>query len=377
MFGPLNFREFRKENLENSQETGCPLCDDLFNLKICFDIFLKHLFEVHNLVIEDVQNIYNLEKYLKYWKDKFKTNPIENIVPSISVDINNKYFLLSSLLKDDKKLRHSLELERVLSAQEFERNDTSFSKECLFCKFYHHGCRAVYLQHLSEQHNLQLGNPQNLVFIDELITEIENKLNNLQCIYCEKIFPDRHVLKEHMRKKIHKRVNRQNASYNKFYIVNYLENDPTLRIVRDDDVTIDKDENLDSEYSDWLESESSINCLFCAKSESQMDLLIAHMQLDHGFKFLLNLNFYQRIKLVNYIRKKLHEKCCHFCDTAFKTISEVFNHLEKENHCKIPDIQKFDQPEFYFPTYENDALLYFIEDTSTLCGGEETEEDIK
>lgn len=81
------------------------------------------------------------------------------------------------------------------------------------------------MEHLSKQHNLQLGNPQNLVFIEKLVNEIDEKLNNLQCIYCEKTFPQRNILKEHMRKKLHKRINPENKSYDTFYIVNYLEED--------------------------------------------------------------------------------------------------------------------------------------------------------
>lgn len=46
---------------------------------------------------------------------------------------------------------------------------------------------------------------------------------SLICIYCEKTFKDRSVLKEHMRKKFHKCVNPNNKIYDKFYIINYLE----------------------------------------------------------------------------------------------------------------------------------------------------------
>lgn len=134
-----------------------------------------------------------------------------------------KYFLLSTLIKEDSKLRHELRLERVLKVQEFERTDCSYMKPCLFCRLNFEGKRQDYLKHLSEQHNLQLGNPQNLVFISELVDFIEDKLNKLVCIYCEKVFPERTVLKEHMRKKLHKRINPLNKCYDKYYIVNYLE----------------------------------------------------------------------------------------------------------------------------------------------------------
>lgn len=62
MFGPLEFDRVQNDPPEDEVETPCLLCDDSFNLKIGFHIFLKHLFEVHRLVIEDVQNIANLHR---------------------------------------------------------------------------------------------------------------------------------------------------------------------------------------------------------------------------------------------------------------------------------------------------------------------------
>lgn len=87
------------------------------------------------------------------------------------------------------------------------------------------GTRQGLLRHLSHQHNLQLGNPQNLVFIEKLVNKIEEKLSDLQCIYCEKIFSTRNILKEHMRKKLHKRINPENKLYDEYFIINYLEED--------------------------------------------------------------------------------------------------------------------------------------------------------
>lgn len=45
---------------------------------------------------------------------------------------------------------------------------------------------------------------------------------SLKCLYCERTFKDRHVLKEHMRKKQHKKVNPKNKAYDRFYVINYL-----------------------------------------------------------------------------------------------------------------------------------------------------------
>lgn len=137
--------------------------------------------------------------------------------------VNSKYYLLSTLIKADLELRHNLQLDYVLKVQEFERTDTSFMRLCLFCRLNFEGKRRDYLKHLSEQHNLQFGSSDNLVFVEELLDVIEEKFNNLICIYCEKVFPEKMVLKEHMRKKLHKRINPRNKCYDKYFIVNYLE----------------------------------------------------------------------------------------------------------------------------------------------------------
>ena len=57
-----------------------------------------------------------------------------------------------------------------------EREDNNFTKGCLFCRLQITGTRADYITHLATKHNLQLGRPQNLVFIDKLIDKIEGKL---------------------------------------------------------------------------------------------------------------------------------------------------------------------------------------------------------
>lgn len=45
---------------------------------------------------------------------------------------------------------------------------------------------------------------------------------SLQCLYCEKTFRDKTTLKDHMRKKAHRRINSNNREYDRFYIINYL-----------------------------------------------------------------------------------------------------------------------------------------------------------
>ena len=72
-------------------------------------------------------------------------------------------------------------------------------------------------------HNFNVGQPENLVFVSEFLDLVEEKLESLVCLYCEKFFKSREVLKEHMRKKMHKKLNPKNKSWDRFYLVNYLE----------------------------------------------------------------------------------------------------------------------------------------------------------
>lgn len=60
---------------------------------------------------------------------------MDEIIPSVSLDsTSRKYYIISSLLKDDKELRHKLRLNFVLKLQEFERIDNKYLKSCFYCK---------------------------------------------------------------------------------------------------------------------------------------------------------------------------------------------------------------------------------------------------
>ena len=77
---------------------------------------------------------------------------------------------------------------------------------------------------------------------------------SLQCLYCEKTFKDMPTLKEHMRKKQHKRVNPGNHVYDKYYMVNYLELGKTWEQVlcEDDEEESGGEEEEEGEWMDVL-----------------------------------------------------------------------------------------------------------------------------
>ncbi|KAK3102972.1 hypothetical protein FSP39_015396 [Pinctada imbricata] len=233
--------------------------------------------------------------------------------------------------------------------------------------------KSVYFDHLSQDHSFNIGHPDNLVYTDELLDKLQSKLDNLQCLYCEKTFKDRTVLKEHMRKKQHKRINPKNRSYDKYYVINYLEMGKNWEVIQSEhDIAYDTEGNTDTEdeWEGWEESGSQAVCLFCEFASGNAERLNSHMQELHDLdlkeiKLRMNLNFYQQVKLVNYIRRQVHLGICMGCGETFGGKSELVDHMHQLGHItEIPDISVWDQPQYFFPTYENDNLLCQLDDTA-------------
>ncbi|XP_075229311.1 zinc finger protein 277 isoform X2 [Lycorma delicatula] len=382
MFGPLSFPSVKEESYNfvlsdaNIKSSSCLLCEEEFVLFKQRNLFLQHLLFKHNLVIRDVIKIACLNAYVEYWKIRLKSVKLQEIcvqsitsdsfddLPSLNIgdfdiiDFNNlarnKIFVLSDDIPEDKELRNNLQTKRldlVLEQQRKEREINNYCRECLFCHTEISGTTTDYLNHLSGKHNLLLGKPQNLVFVDQLINTIESKLENLKCLYCEKIFKDRNVLKEHMRKKLHKRINPKNTEYDRFYIVNYLEmgkNWKSFERIKEND-SPDSD-GSDSDWSDWREEiQIQIVCLFCKNNSFTWEDTLDHMKLEHNFdykKYSCEMDFYQQVKLVNYVRRQIHRSSCISCDFISNSgIEDLLNHMKNENHFILPDQSLWDQPE--------------------------------
>ncbi|XP_029053222.1 zinc finger protein 277 [Osmia bicornis bicornis] len=372
--------------------TKCLLCNLKFVLPQNEEDLLIHLFEEHRLVIGDVWKIASLKSYIHYWSVKFKEEPVTNFCTTVLMNCtpdgkpceNERYFLLSDCIFEDKTLRdeiHRAKLEWVLTMQAKERTDTDFKRGCIFCRMEFSGLRINYVKHLAQKHNLYLGKPDNLVFIDEFLDKIQSTIENLVCIYCEKLFKDRTVLKEHMRKKLHKRINPNNKEYDKFYINNYLEPGKSWRhkqiYFKEKRAEDQSSENEDEDtWSDWDDDEGvSISCLFCNYNDKHFHLILEHMKTNHDFDFKVaskDLTFYQKVKVVNYVRRQIYLQQCIFCEVK---VNDVLEHMKEQSHFKIPTQKSWDQPEFYFPMCENDSFLYHL-DTSDSSDGENDVENL-
>lgn len=192
-----------------------------------------------------------------------------------------------------------------------------------------------------------------------------------------------------MRKKGHKRINPNRREYDKFFLINYNRTTPrslprkqtreTRKSgVSDDSASVDFDKHFarrdsdadcDSDWSDWAADGEPhvIKCLYCAHQENQYCDLKRHMIEAHRLDFeavTSSLNFYQKIKVVNFVRRQLCLLRCVCCDLQFDEFELLAEHMVNESHCGIGDRSKWDKPEFFFPYIDNDGLLCVLDDST-------------
>ncbi|XP_014249803.1 zinc finger protein 277 [Cimex lectularius] len=385
MFGPLNFPEASTSTSrgplfyeDQERVAPCILCEKEFLFPGEKEQCLRHILQDHHLVIGDAESITDLPRYLEFWKHKMSIDQVKQYCSTMLVDVkkdgvvysDQEFFLLSDIDKDDKMIREKLRnetIEMVLEQQRFEREDRCFSRGCFMCRQIIEPTRQQYVTHLNESHNVLLGHPDNLVFLDKLFQALDQKMDDLQCIFCEKVFKDRVILKEHMRKKGHKRINPDNQFYDKFYIVNYLEPGTSWKDKgkRERKPSIEEEDTAD--WSDWEEKlPSFIICLFCPTSESSWDNILLHMKTLHNFDYdasTKGFDFYKQVKFVNYIRRQIYWNKCIICNEMSSCNKDIIKHMTSEGHLIPPDINLWDKPEFFFPTYENDSFLCHLDDT--------------
>jgi hypothetical protein len=216
--------------------------------------------------------------------------------------------------------------------------------------------RNVLFEHLWETHHFHVGHPDNLVFLDEFLASLKHRLHvEHKCLKCEKSFPDYNHVRLHMRKKQHLAITGR-TEYDRFFLSNYVKNQQNSDFKKE---VLEED---DEEFSNWIDdSGSGVLCLFCEAKFPASSSLIDHMRLGHKFDILMivkewNLDFFARIRLINYLRKHV-EKSSQFDWTTFEIAVADF-----------ADVQ------FLFPTLEEDGLLTHEFDMTTLEGEEEEEE---
>uniref|UniRef100_A0A5S6R1Z8 C2H2-type domain-containing protein n=1 Tax=Trichuris muris TaxID=70415 RepID=A0A5S6R1Z8_TRIMR len=367
--------------------TMCLKCLEFFDIPKETESYARHLIDRHKIVIADIGLIADLKKYIEHWRHRFGETDIIKYFPLfIPTEMDelfgkvDSYYLLSPKVPEDRQLREQLavsRLEEVIACQQRERSDNTFCRRCLFCDYVVRGNRAKYIHHLYLIHRLNLGSPDNLVFVSEYIDILSEKIKRGECLKCEAVLPSHKELMEHMRGLGHREVNPDNLLYDKFYVINYLELGKKWHEVLAEDFEdsmqafADSDEESQGDtWVDWVEDDmenaSNLVCLFCNKAFSQLAPMLEHHKADHQYDMFNffekeNLNFYQRVKFVNYIRKMVYERKCFICSKADMESQEAFRQhfsdMGKEHMQETPPRELWDKDEYFMPTYENDHLL--------------------
>jgi len=390
---PISMNTITHELKKKAKNDG----DDFLECLLCTETFpcvrtgeksplLAHLLAQHKIVIADVDKIADFNRYIRYWKAKFSTMDeitqycvvINSNTGAKDKDPSEKYYLLTDFLPEDQTLRKQLNTEKlckILDEQQSERADKEFSKSCLFCKVMFHGNRAELFRHMAVDHSFNVGNPDNIVHASEFIDLLKSRLDAFVCLFCEKDFKDWNILKDHMRKKGHKRIDPKNKEYDKFYLINYLDpgknwkelqNEPEYE--REEAISDEEYVYNEKEWEDWTEPGQTSLCLFCTKTDEDVNNVLTHMKDEHTFdlhtiKVKLGLNFYHQVKIVNYIRKQIYQNKCPSCLEAMTSKDNLNEHLFTERHYDLPaDRSVWDQPTYFFPTFEDDSLLCSLED---------------
>lgn len=404
--GPLNFSQTFdtsiRDQLYPTQTLPCLFCDKSYKFYAEKQDYLTHLYLQHRLIIGDEDEVAIFHEYLAYWREKFGgedtniaefcTTMVMDQLPDGTPSKNEKYYLLCDVLPQDYELREKLRkkcLEFALSQHQFERTDQTFERNCLFCRDVITPTRSTFVEHLFSKHFLQLGKPENLVFIDELIDTVQQKLDNLICLFCEKTFKDRPTLKEHMRKKGHKRINPDNKNYDRFFLIHYQKKtknyqhrkkqqdkvqknqkktEPKMEKSQlEQDSAIEHDSDSNSTWSDWEGDDQDVTCLYCSHRNSEFTDLKTHMRLEHGIDFdqeTEKMSFYDRIKIVNFVRRKMYTLDCITCNEHFQSSSKLQDHLKEHNHYTLGNHKDWNLPQYFFPTYEDDAFLCHLDDAN-------------
>ncbi|KAJ3183405.1 hypothetical protein HDU87_006724 [Geranomyces variabilis] len=341
-------------------------------------VALDHLRDAHSL---EVKNAHHVLPYLDKYIEHYAKLVAEKGVDAVAHKIDSKesdapaasYILGHDSDLADKSFREKLQREKLnqmLKIQEKERlEDPSHPRKCLFCKVQ---CpnRTLLFKHMFSEHGFNIGLPDNLVEVSDFLETLQKKLAGLQCLYCEKIFKTSAVLRKHMRKKKHFKINPRNRGYDRFYIINYLEPGKNWEAFENEKYESDEDRK-EEEWEDWNEDDDSLaSSTMCLFDELVFPTALAaheHMCSAHAFDLRKirderNLDFYGSIRLINFIRKQTSYCSCYSCRKAFDTIEEMTAHMEAEKHFHgVPaeDADMWSDPQYLFPCYENDPLLMF------------------
>lgn len=218
-----------------------------------------------------------------------------------------------------------------------------------------------------QEHHFNIGLLDNLVMVEDFLTTLDSLLVRRICIFCHRVFRTAAALKRHMKQKRHYKIDSKNHHYDKYYVVNYSK----CGGATDKDV-----DEAEGENDDWEDLSEEIDrrtvCLFCPEIFNEpKTALLEHMKNRHNIdweeickEYLAeddeenSDSTYEYIKLVTFLRKQMQDLCCSFCLKEHQSYEELEQHLAAEGHCKIPEKHIWNKPEYLFPLYDDDPLLF-------------------
>lgn len=303
------------------------------------------------------------------FKHQIRIAQVSSLIPFLEFYIErkaSKHFakgtVWGSVQEDDAEIRNECrkeKLKEILKIQEAERK--SPLKElckCLFCKKMFDE-RLGLFEHFRQEHGFQIGHPDNLVMVDDFLNMLELKIQGCICIFCEKVFPDHITLRKHLRKKKHFQVNPRNREFDRFYLVNYQERENEADPLERDG----SDDQEEEDYEEWVDdADENTMCLFDEAVFSSPEDCHMHMKTAHEFDIFVLPDVYDRIKLVNYVRKK-HSQCiCACCDQEFPQTLTLVDHLSCHKLSCLAENTEWQDPKYLIPFFDSDPLLMLSAD---------------
>lgn len=323
---------------------------------------VDHLLTSHNISIHKPETILPfLDRYLE------EKQPLEanNTLGGEGDEVD---WMLREALQQErlKKMLHTQAHERAHSHRQ--------ARICLFCPF-----RSVdkydLFKHMFQEHAFNIGQLDNLVMVDDFLGQLESTLQSNRCIYCSKEFPSNGLLKKHMRSKSHYKIQSGDHKYDKYYLVNYVQAGKTWEMLPKDD-ELERNEAIVGEDETWSDLSDPIDrptmCLFCQTMSSSSGECLEHMKVGHEFDFRKvqreqQLDFYNSVQLINYLRHQRSELNCPGCFVSFENDGNMVEHLHSSNCIKdsVTNRAHWSLVEYYIPIYEDDPLLEIIDDIAS------------
>ncbi|EPZ32928.1 Zinc finger, C2H2 domain-containing protein [Rozella allomycis CSF55] len=281
--------------------------------------FLKHLFDIHRIAVNNVEDVLPfLQEYIDYYKCK-GIDSFEGEITILGAGPAGNDLILRNELHKEK-------LDKLLHRQEEERIETK-ARQCLFCKKVFTNKRS-YVRHMYIEHSFNIGAPDNIVLFDDFMSLLKKKLDE-----------------------------------------NYVELKKEINLNDEQEILSEKET-----WEDWWDNSKEAQTLSLFGQRYFDTPFDAIMEVKDEFKFDIKefviakgLDVYERIKLINYIRRKTSELSCITCNTKFKNSDTLKDHYCNTNHIFLLEKDNFVSSEFLYPILADDPLLWYVDELFGDC----------